>query len=148
MEQELKEKFWKYIVEYNPDLMFSLQEDYSVMGYLNMKMEGIKETIVSMQQQNLPVFQIEEACMAILTDELRPSKYLFIREILEEEFPGDAERLRESGTLTYELINMIEACKAVFQRFGFTIENESDRFLRYAIIGTVDEYLRSETEVI
>lgn len=35
MKTTLKEKLWDYIIENNPELMFSLQEDYSVQKYLD-----------------------------------------------------------------------------------------------------------------
>lgn len=62
-----------------------------------------------------------------MTEELRPSRYLYIRSVIEEEFNLDYERLKENGVLTYEVINLIEACKGIFNDFDFSRKNEEDR---------------------
>jgi hypothetical protein len=49
--------------------------------------------------------------------------------------------MKENGTLTYEVINIMEACKGIFSSFDFNNENETNRHLRYAIIGQVHDYL-------
>jgi hypothetical protein len=76
-----------------------------------------------------------------MTEELRPSRYQYIRSVIEEEFNSDYERMKENGTLTYEVVNLIETCKSIFNDFGFNSENEANRHLRYAIIGQVHDYL-------
>ena len=74
---------------------------------------------------------------------MRPSRYQYILDILEEEFLQAYSRFREMGVLTYEIINMIAACNPVFEKLGFTDEKEDDRQLRYAITGTIGEYLEN-----
>ncbi|NGF55568.1 hypothetical protein G5B00_03500 [Parapedobacter sp. SGR-10] len=141
MQSVLKEKLWAYIVHHNPDLMFRLQEDYSVTRYLEEKVAGILPMAAELLSENRPIYIIEELCLNAMTEDLRPSRYLYIRSVLEEEFSPDYERLKESGTLTYELCNLIEACKGIFEELGFSSENEEDRYLRYAVIRQVHEYL-------
>ena len=141
MQTMLKEKLWAYIVHNNPDLMFNLQEDYSVTKYLEEKVNGILPMAEQLLSEGKPPYAIEELCLEAMTEELKPSRYLYLRSVLEEDFIQDYERLKESGTLTYEVVNLIEACKGVFDDFDFNRENEEDRHLRYAIIGQVHEYL-------
>ena len=52
------------------------------------------------------------------------------------------KKFREAGVLTYELINMLEACQPVFDTIVLTEDNADDRMLRYAVIGTIEEYLK------
>jgi hypothetical protein len=141
MHKILKEKLWAYIVHNNPDLMFDLQEDYSVTRYLDEKVKAIMPTAERLLSERKPLYVIEELCVKEMTEELRPSRFLYIREMLEEEFPDDWQRLREDGLLTYEIINMMESCREIFDSFKFSTENEDDRLLRGAIIGQVQEYL-------
>ncbi|MCT1523843.1 hypothetical protein [Sphingobacterium hotanense] len=141
MQTVLKEKLWAYIVHHNPDLMFRLQEDYSVTRYLEEKVAGILPMAAELLSENRPMYITLELCLNAMTEDLRPSRYLYLRSVLEEEFSPDYERLKESGTLTYELCNLIEACKEIFEELGFSRENEENRLLRYAIIGQVQEYL-------
>jgi hypothetical protein len=138
----LKEKLWAYIVHHNPELMFSLQEEYSVSRYLDEKVKAVMPTAERLLSEDRPLYVIEELCVNEMTEELRPSKFLYIREVVEEEFPEDYERLRESGVLTYEIVNMMKACAEIFETFGFSEKNEEQRHLRHAIIAQVHDYLQ------
>jgi hypothetical protein len=135
------EKLWAYIVHNNPDLMFSLQEDHSVTRYLEEKVSAVMPMAAQLIDEGKPPYIIEELCLNAMTEELKPSRYQYIRSVIEEEFNADYERMKESGTLTYEVVNLIEACKGIFSDFDFNSENESNRYLRYAIIGQVHDYL-------
>ncbi len=146
METKLKELLWAYIVHNNPDLMFNLQEDYSVSQYLDEKINGIMPMAEQLLSEGKPVYAIEELCIQQMTQELRPSRFLYVRSVLEEDFPDDYERLREGGLLTYEVINMMEACKELFETFGFSEETEEDRHLRYAVIAQVHDYLLEDKQ--
>lgn len=141
MVEKLKEKLWAFIVHNNPDLMLGLQEDYSVTRYLEEKVNGILPMVDSLLAEGKPQYAIEELALNELTADLKPSKFLYIRSVLEEEFPDDFKRLSEDGVLTYEVVNLIEACQEIFETFHFSLENEDDRHLRYAIIAQVHDYL-------
>jgi hypothetical protein len=43
----------------------------------------------------------------------------------------------------YELLNLLSACAHLFEEFGFP-ESEDSRLLRYAVTGTIAEYLEGE----
>lgn len=141
MQSTLKEKLWAYIVHNNPDLMLSLQEDYSVSRYLEEKVSAIMPKVAQLLSQEKPQYIIEELCLEDLTEDLKPSRYQYIRSVIEEEFNSDYLRMKENGTLTYEVVNLIEACKSIFIDFDFNNENVENRHLRYAIIGRVHDYL-------
>lgn len=141
MQSMLTEKLWTYIVHNHPDLMISLQESQSVTSYLEAKVTAILPMAEQLLSEGRPQYIIEELCLKEMTAELKPSRYQYIRSVLEEEFPQAYERLKENGTLTYEVINLIEACKDIFSDFDFNEDNETNRHLRYAIIGQVHDYL-------
>ncbi|MCH5684011.1 DUF1896 family protein [Niabella sp. W65] len=141
MQSKLTEKLWAYIVHNNPDLMLSLQEDYSVTRYLEEKVAAVMPMAEQFLIEEKPQYIIEELCLQAMTDDLKPSRYQYIRLVIEEEFNGDYMRMKENGTLTYEVVNLIEACKSIFSDFDFNSENEANRHLRYAIIGQVHDYL-------
>ena len=86
----------------------------------------------------------EELCMEELTKQIRPSRFNYLKALLEEEFSNEFERLEQAGILTTELINMITVCDMVFDEMRFSTENEDNRNLRYAIIGAMHEYLNKE----
>lgn len=141
MQNVLSEKLWAYIIHNNPDLMFSLQESRSVTRYLEEKVNGVLPLAEQLLADGNPLYIVEERCLNAMTEDLQPSRFQYIRSVLEDEFSKDYERLKENGTLTYEIVNLIETCKNVFNDFGFSKENEDDRYLRYAVIGQVHSYL-------
>jgi hypothetical protein len=141
MENILKEKLWFYIIHNNPDLMFTLQEAYSVSDYLNEKVKGIKSILTDMLLEGTPQYIIEEICLNVLTEDLKPSRFLYISSLLEEEFEDKYTSFSKSGILQYEVINLMESCKEIFESIGFTNENEDDPTLRNAIIGQIADYL-------
>jgi len=137
----LIDKLRSYLVENDPDLLISLQGDYSVTRYLEDKVYQVMPLAEQLIAEDKPQYIIEELCLDELTKELRPSKFHYIKEILKEDFLQAYSRFREAGVLTYEIINLIEACQHTFDSIGFTEENENDRALKYAIMADIQEYL-------
>lgn len=144
MQEVLLKKLHNYISEHHPDLLFKLQQEQQVTNYLKTKVSAIDSLLEELTADNLPPYIIEERCMEILTSDLRPSKYDYIQNILLEDFQKDYERLQQSGILTTEVINMIQACDPVFEDLNFSEDNQENRFLRYAIIGTIKEYFEGK----
>lgn len=140
MQEVLIAKLHQYIIDNNPDLLITLQQEERVSGYLKEKVAAIAPMLDELLAVNTPAYIIEEHCMDELTKDIRPSKFNYLISVLEEEFEPDYYRLKESGILTYEIINLIEVCRPVFNALGFTEERESDRHLRYAITGVIKEY--------
>ena len=135
------EKLRAYITEHNPDLLLQLQGNFSVTQYLEDKVASVMPLVKELLSEGKANYIIEELCMNELTADLRPSKFDYLKTILEEDFPDDYNRMAEAGVLTYEVVNLIEACKEVFETHGFTEENEDNRFLRYAVIAEIHDYL-------
>lgn len=141
MEKVLKEKLWAFIVHNNPDLLIRLQENQSVTTYLEEKVSGIEPLISQLLSEGNPDYVIEEQCWETLTADLKPSRYKYIRSVLEEDFQTDYARLSQTGTLTYEILNMLEACKEILDDLQFSQDNEDERAIRYAVIGEIHNYL-------
>lgn len=137
MQEILIVKLHQYILHNNLDLLITLQEEGDVESYLKEKVLSIDTLFHELIAEDVPEYLIEERCMDVLTQDLRPSKYNYLTSVLEEEFESDYLRLKENGMLSFEIINLIELCKPVFETIGFTEENEDDRHLRYAIAGTI-----------
>lgn len=140
MQTVLTEKLRAYIIINNPDLAIHLQADYSVTKYLEDKVAAVMPMVLAMLGQDRPAYVIEELCLNEMTADLRPSRFNYLKEIVETEFPDDYQRLQKTGVLTYEIINLIEVCKEMFENFSFSEETEDSRFLRYAIIVLVHDY--------
>jgi hypothetical protein len=146
MQELLLKNLYGYIVENNPDLMLSLQDNRQLTAFLEEKIKGIEPLLTQLQDAGRPPHAIEEQCLNVLTEDLRPSRFHYIRAILEEEFEATYYRLKENGTLTYEIINLLDDCNLVFDDFGFSEENEHNRKLHYTITGTISDYLERISE--
>ncbi len=141
MQDILTNKLYEYIRQNNPDVLIPLEENDSVTQYLKDKVDSIKDLLEQLQKENTPAYIIAEVCMEALTKDLRPSKYNYIINILEQDFETVYPQLQELGTLLYEVVNMIAYCKSVFDSFGFTEEDEDNRQLKYGVAGAISEYL-------
>ena len=141
MQDILTNKLHQYISENNPDLLLTLQEKNEGAQYLNNKISEVNHLLQELQEANTPEYIIEQVCLSELTKDLRPSKYNYIKDILEEEFEFAFYNLQKSGTLVYEVVNIIRQSEEVFQAFDFNEENEDNRQLKYAITGIISEYL-------
>ena len=143
METVLIEKLREYIIQNNPDILINLQTDFSVTQYLEEKVQSIQPLLNELLTEGKPTYIIEELCLNELTKDLRPSKFNFIRSVLEEEFERDFLLMKKMNTLTYEIMNIISEGESMFEIFGFTEETEGNRDLRYAVAGTIQQFLES-----
>ncbi len=144
MKDTLMHKLHEYIRENNPDLLFQLEEDRKVTEYLTDKISTVRALIKQLENGE-PAYIIEDTCMDVLTQDLRPSKFNYISKLLEEEFGSTYSKLQESGTLKFEIINLMGQCQSVFDDLNFSVENEDNQFIRYAILGSIGEYLEGVT---
>lgn len=136
----------RYLVDEHPDLLIALQEDHRLQHYLDTKVASVAVLAESLQRESRPAYVIEALCMEELTADLRPSRFAYVSELLAEEFAADYLRLKNSGMLTYEVINLLGACEPVFLVFGFGDEAEEGRELRAAVTGMIAEYLQPPTQ--
>ncbi len=148
MKEILMSKLFEYIRDNNPDILFELEASQSVTVWLSDKVESISLFIEQVIKQGLPEYEAEEICMIELTAALKPSKYNYLLNLLEEEFSNKYNQFLASSLLQHEVSNMITHCKPVFDDLNFSEENEDNQFLRYAIINSVNEYLNSENETV
>lgn len=141
MQDILTDQLYKYLEQNNPDILIALEDESAVSKYLSDKVSTIDSLVAQSQSEGNPAYIVEETCIEILTGDLRPSKFIYICAVLEEDFETTYHQLQQSGTLSFEAINMISECKPVFDEIGFTEENENSRQLRYIIMATISEYL-------
>lgn len=85
--------------------------------------------------------------MDVLTHDLRPSKFHYLSNLLSKEYPSFYFRFLETGTLTYEISNIIALTIGLFEDFGFSEEKESDPALEETLKSTISKYFK-ETQSI
>lgn len=139
MKEILFQKLHQYIRENNPDILLPLEEERKVTAYLQNKISTVEALLEELQGQ--PIYIIEERCMEALTEDLRPSKFNYIKKILEEEFDDSYKRFIESGTLMFEGVNLVTFCQPMFEAVDFTEDNEDNSDIKNIITGSIAEYL-------
>ncbi len=143
MKEILIIKLLEYIREYNPDILFALKAEDKLRLWLYSKADTVESLWQQMEMDKQPAYIIKEICLNELTWELRPSRYNYILNLLEQEFKNDYTILVKSGVLQHEVVNMIGYCDSVFNDLIFSEDNEDNHFIRYAICGAMSEYLDS-----
>lgn len=141
METKLFDLLMEYVKEHNPELILNVGKGFSLTVYLSDKVESVRELLLQLKSQGLPALRIEQRCMDELTKDLLPSRADYIRNLLHEEFPDEYKRFADAGILTYEVVNLIEYCGEAFESYEFNLKNQGSRFLRYAVIAQVADYL-------
>jgi len=141
MKTQLIKQLHNYLLHNHTDLLIALQEEHRLEHYLKQKVESVSELLTQLQEESRPAYVIEALCLEELTRDLRPSRFNYMRELLETEFEKPYQRMRDSGILTYELINLIGACEPIFEVFAFGEETADSNQLKYAIMGMIAEYL-------
>ena len=140
MQSILIEKLRAYILVNNPDLAVKLQADYSVTQYLEDKVMSVTPLLEGLLLEGKPGHIIEELCLLEMTTDLRPSRFNYIKSIIEEEFIREYEQLLKTGVLTYECITLVKVCSGIFDNYDFSEATEDNRFLRYSIIAAIAEH--------
>jgi hypothetical protein len=146
MREQLINKLHAYLVQNHLDVLISLQEDHRLTPYLKSKVASLQEFCDGLIAEKRPSYVIEALCLEELTRDLRPSRFNYMKNLLEEEFEAEYRRMRESGILTYEVINLTGACEPIFEVFGFSEDNGDNKELRYAVMGMVSEYVSSDAD--
>ena len=141
METALKERLWDYIIIHNPELMYHLQEQYLVGSYLQRKVNEVLPQAQEMRANGVDVCTILEACIEELTQELKPSKFQFVRRVIQEEFPAEYQLLSSTYMLDYEVLNIVDASWDIFQQFGPYCERENSKIQRYAVMHQISTHL-------
>lgn len=143
MEKILKEKLWDYIICNNPDLMYKLQEEYAVADFLQEKVNGVLTLSEEMLNDDTPAAVIEEICLNVMTEDLKPSQFKYLCRILSEEFEQTYLKFKNSGSIIYEVLKLMDLCSEVFDRIGFTKESEKNTELRTTVIKKITVHLKN-----
>ena len=128
-----------YIKENNPELLLQLEQDDALHTWV---MEKIQEVELVLNNAK-PTLLNETQYMEILTADLKPSKFRYVRDLFETEFTNDYERMVEAGTLSYELVNIVSACHQLFDEMPI-IEGMENPHLDHAVAGVINDYLQGE----
>lgn len=141
MEETLYNRLSDFITENNPEMIVNAGRSFSLSQFVNDRIESVSQVLKELTAAGKAEEVILETCMKEMTKDLVPSRANYIRAILKDEFPHDHDRFSETGVLTYEVVNLLEVCAEVFENYEFNEKNQGSRFLRYAVIAVIQDYL-------
>jgi hypothetical protein len=141
MKEKLQGMLLGYIRENNPDLFQQLDEDDALHAWV---LEKLKEVEMVLNQSR-PNAALEAQCMDIMTADLRPSRMRYLRDLFEERFSGEHDLMLASGTLTYELMEMVSACHDLFED-NVLLDGIDHPELDRLIVKRISTYLHSQRE--
>ncbi len=140
MKKILVKRLYTYIKDNNPDLLLRLEESATLRLYLHNKIKAVEDLVHRLQEEGQPDHSIEQILLDELTKELKPSKFNYIKNIIETEFTFKYKLLQASGTLVYEGVNLIAYCTELFESFEFNKGNAGNKKLKHAVTSAIGEY--------
>lgn len=136
-------KLFKHIQQNYPDVLLSLPSEEAITDFINQKLDEIEPLIDENLRADKPVYIVEEIGLTSMIEALGPSKFNYLKELVEDEFLIEYHHLLQAGVLKFEILNLITECDPFFEAFGFSEENIDDKHLRYTIVGTIKEYFEN-----
>lgn len=146
MRTQIKEQFKILLQEDYPEVILLFTENGSLQQYLEDRITTIDPLIDELLQEDMTNEEVITLCMEQLIAGFGPSKYKYLSEVMQREFPEEYEQFNHAGVLKFEVTNLIVACMAAFDAFEFSLDNLDDTFLRHMIIAEMHDYLISRTQ--
>ncbi len=137
MSDKLQGLLLGYIRENNPDLLFQLDEDDALHAWV---IEKIREVEMVLQQSKPSVIPDNEF-MDLMTADLKPSKFHYVRDLLEDQFSEAFDGMLEAGTLRFDIIQIIGLCSELFEEMPLRENIEENTQLDHAVKKVIDGYL-------
>jgi hypothetical protein len=143
MQEILVRRLEEYIRINNPNLMLHLQMEKADVDNVRKKVQHVESLLTELLAADIPLYIIEDSCMDVLTQDLRPSKFNYLLLLLQENFPTHYERFGMSGILPLEVANLAAFCQPLLDTLGFNEENEKDKNSDNTVIQVMQDYLQS-----
>lgn len=144
MQQQLKQKLWAHILVNNPGLIVELEQDDDLSPYLERKVESVMPLLDQLTSEGKPDYIIEELCIHALVADMRPYRFNYLWNVIEQEFTETFKTWEQNGILTLEIINLQQYCKPTFDALNFSMDDAYDDQVYNAITGMIEEYLRNQ----
>lgn len=146
--QQLSQLYLTYLNDHHPDLLMEWQLAGSLDENVESEFIRVKPLFENLSIDGLHPGEILQQCLLELTSCLLPSRFDYISEILSNEFEPHYEALLSASLLPFESMNLLQHCKPVFDELNFSLENEDDPFIRYAVIAAIGDYFTREQEQV
>ncbi len=146
MQEQLSERLNNYIRLDHPDLLIKLNAAGGLESWLIQQVSEVENDRQRMLAEGRSAAHTEDKCMELMTAALRPSRFHYISELLEEDFEWAYYRMRAEGILLEQTLKMLQLCGPVFGEFGFCTANERDPAIRKAASAVIRNYLNDHSK--
>lgn len=148
MLQHLSILYLDHLKMHYPDLLSKWQQTGILKEIIEQELHRVKPLMEQSAVDQIHPNDVLQRCLFELTEALPPSRFDYIKELLSIEFEVLHEQLLSSGLLPYESMNLIQHCEPVFEKLNFSLTNQDDRFIRYAVIAGISEYFERVQEQV
>lgn len=148
MLQHLSILYLDYLNNHHPELLLQWRLGEALHETIERQLDQAKPLLEKLSTAELYTDDILEQCLNELISVLPVSRFDYIKELLSTEFEQQHEQLLSSGLLPYECMNLLQHCKPVFDKLNFSLTNEEDPFIRYAVIAAISDYFERGQEQV
>lgn len=148
MLQHLSILYLDYLNNHHPDLLLEWRQVGALHETIEEQLDQAKPLLEKLSTDELQTDDILEQCLNELISVLPASRFDYITQLLSTEFEQQQEQLLSSGLLPYECMNLLQHCKPVFDKMIFSLTNEDDPFIRYAVIAAISDYFERGQEQV
>ncbi|NCI51305.1 hypothetical protein GWC95_15360 [Sediminibacterium roseum] len=139
MSDKLQGLLLGYIRENNPELLQQLDEDDALHAWVLEKIHDVELVLQHSKPGRIP----DGEFLDLMTASLKPSRFHYMRDLLEDQFPEEFDQLLASGTLRFEIIQLIGLCGHLFEEMPLRADMEENVQLDYAVKNVVFQHLLS-----
>lgn len=141
MKEKHTHKLRSFLVQNDADLTMLLEGDHRPAHYHKDKGHTTMDVCEGPRARKRPVYVAHAPGIKECTGDLRPSRFEYMRALIEEKFEAQYHRMDASGILTCQVITLISVCEPIFEAFGFGEEREHSKELKYTVMGMIAAYL-------
>lgn len=136
MKNKLQYLLLDYIREHHPELLQQLLSDDALHAWVLDKLSVVDMVLT----QSKPYHLLEAECMELLTVDLRPKRWRYVRDLFEERFTLEYEQLCITRMHHYEITAMTALCKDLFDQYPL-IEGMDYPDLDQQIVARISQYV-------
>jgi hypothetical protein len=135
IKENLIKLFMAFISENNPDVIVSIGSTGSMKRFVRDKAEVAMDLAKNLKERGLPESEILDACFESMVKEMKPSRFNFLKDLIQNHFPEKLKRYSETGVMTYEIIQVIESHGHLFEKYRFGETETKNDLLETEFVG-------------
>jgi hypothetical protein len=129
------QKLHDFLIDSHPDLVVGMGDD--IEEYIIQRSKAADDILEESLKNGIHMDVAQEAAFNELFNGLKFSKYDYILNVFEENYPEKYQTLIDTGQLKMQIIHYIELCYEIFNKYNINDNFPGDNNLDYEILGTI-----------